>query len=294
MDFVVAGFGFGAAIILLGFVIRDLGPLFRRARLAEPAAGRRIEWKRLCHEVGASLIGGGLALCLTTLVPLLLGASDAAGGRIVLVASGLLAAVISLRTVQSVHRYRIRTVEPPAWTPVTTRPSVRQVRDPAAAWPAPPKIVPAEPKPPAPPDEPAEVTLGAQAETGPATPTPGGFSSPLLRDIVPDEEALQGGFRSEILADVAPADAEPEPLAGFRSPLLAAMLASNDRSAEDIPGAPPADAPGTGEQPSDLPAPSPDDGDQPATVVDADSVPPESEAYQEAADPAATSGSRDR
>jgi hypothetical protein len=115
----------------------------------------------------------------------------------------------------------------------------------------------------------------------------------LLRDISPDEEAPQGGFRSEILADVAPADAEPEPLAGFRSPLLAAMLASGDRRAEDTAGAAPADARGTGEEASDLPAPS-EGGDQPAAVVDADSVPPESEAYQEAADPAATPGSRDR
>ena len=294
MDFVVAGFGFGAAIILLGFVIRDLGPLFRRARLAEPAAGRRVEWKRLCHEVGASLIGGGLALCGITLIPLLLGASDAAGGRIVLVATGLLVAVVALRTAQSVRRYRIRTVDSPAWTPVTTQPPARQVRDPAAAWPAPPKIMPTEPKPSVPPREPAELTLGVPPGTEPATTTPGGFSSPLLRDITPDEEALQRGFRSEILADVTPPDAEPEPLAGFRSPLLAAILASDDQHGEQTTGASRAGAPATGEQPSDLPGPSPDDGGQPDTVVDKDSVPPEPEDRHEASDPAAASGSLGR
>ncbi|MER3438291.1 MAG: hypothetical protein C4346_12300, partial [Chloroflexota bacterium] len=130
-------------------------------------------------------------------------------------------------------------------------------------------------------------------EADPAT-TPGGFSSPLLRDITPDEQALQRGFRSEILADVALGDAEPEQLAGFRSPLLAAMLASDDRRADDTDGASPPEAPGTSEQPSDLSAPSPPTGNQPDMVVETDSVPPEPEAYQEAADPAATSGSRDR
>lgn len=238
MDFVVAGFGLGAAIILLGFVIRDLGPLCRRSRLAGPVTGHHLNWKGLCQEIGASLIGGGLALCGITLLPLLLGASDAAGARIVLAASVLLLALVGVRAMQSGRRHRPGASSVPAWTPAPAQPARQQQRDPTAAWPAPPKVAVAQPEPSSQERQPAEPEIREPAEPSSRIPIPGRFSSPLLRDIAPDLDAGER-FRSEILADVAPAETELESLAGFRSPLLAAMVTdgsvAGDQSAEAVP-----------------------------------------------------------
>ncbi len=232
MDFVVAGIGLGAAIILLGYVIHDLGPLCRRPRLAVPVASHQLDWKGLCQEIGTSLIGGGLALCGVTLAPLLLGASDAAGARIVLATSVLLLAVIGVRTIQSVRRYRPAASDVSAWMPAPPQPVLQRQRDPAASWPAPPKLPSAQPEPSSQKWQASQQETRESSEPADSAPTPGRFSSPLLRDIAPDLDA-GGGFRSEILADVAPAEREPEPLAGFRSPLLAAMV-TNDSAAGDL------------------------------------------------------------
>lgn len=82
MDFVVAGFGVGAILMLLGFAVRDLGPL--RFRSVEQLTPMHDEWLAMCRSVGTVLVIGGLVVCLATLVSLLVGAGDKAGSRSVM------------------------------------------------------------------------------------------------------------------------------------------------------------------------------------------------------------------
>lgn len=287
MDFVVAGFGLGAVIILLGFLICDLGPLWRRLRRAGPGGSHQRDWQGLCREVGASFIGGGIALCAITLVPLLLGVSDAAGARIVLATSVLVLAVAGVRAGQSVRRYRQWGASLPAWTPAAAQPLPPSKRDPVAAWPTPPKITAAQPAPSFRERPSAEPEMGETAELDEKASITGRFSSPLLRDIALNQDAGEG-FRSEILADVAPAEPEPESPAGFRSPLLAAMVAEDTVASDGTTG-----AAARGETAVSEASQAPSDPLAEVIAADADQH-DDAEAQPEAETPAATTAPLDR
>jgi hypothetical protein len=82
VDFVVAGFGLGAVAVLIGFAVMDLGPLLRRSQGKDSPSF--VAWIGLCREIGNALVLGGVAVCLSTLIALAAGLSDANGTRLVL------------------------------------------------------------------------------------------------------------------------------------------------------------------------------------------------------------------
>lgn len=90
MDFVVVGFGLGALMIVLGFAIRDVGPLLRRptgALSPEVLAALRRRYAGFCRAVGnIAAVAGGVTVVLT-LLALLAGVSDGVGWIVVLLAA---------------------------------------------------------------------------------------------------------------------------------------------------------------------------------------------------------------
>jgi hypothetical protein len=93
VDFVVAGFGLGAVAVLIGFAVMDLGPLLRRSQGKDSPSS--VAWIGLCREIGNALVLGGVAVCLSTLVALAAGLSDANGTRLVL-GVGLVALLVAV------------------------------------------------------------------------------------------------------------------------------------------------------------------------------------------------------
>jgi hypothetical protein len=87
LDYVVFGIGFGATILVLGLLLRDVGPRLRY-RSSGDSAGvlpadllvAKVSWTRYCHALGAVLAIGGTIFLLTTLVSIVLMLSDGAGG----------------------------------------------------------------------------------------------------------------------------------------------------------------------------------------------------------------------
>lgn len=81
VDFAVVGFGVGALLVVVGFAIRDLGPVLgganRRSGGGDPAAV--IRWSGLCHRVSAVVMAAGGLIVAATLVATLIGVSDSAG-----------------------------------------------------------------------------------------------------------------------------------------------------------------------------------------------------------------------
>ena len=87
MDFVVAGFGFGALVLLLGIGLRDLGPRVRGVRpgatLAWTDVEARLRWARGCRATGLVLALGAGGVCLMTAVALVAQVGDATGSVMV-------------------------------------------------------------------------------------------------------------------------------------------------------------------------------------------------------------------
>lgn len=82
MDFVVAGLGFGALIVIFGFVIRDLGPLFWTRFAGDglaPSADDRWRWRGLCFAVSSTLTIAGTFVLVVTVGLVLAGVSDGQG-----------------------------------------------------------------------------------------------------------------------------------------------------------------------------------------------------------------------
>ncbi|MDQ4045500.1 MAG: hypothetical protein M3173_08645 [Chloroflexota bacterium] len=91
MDYVVFGIGFGATILVLGLLLRDLGPRLRYRRRANndgvlPAdvLVAKVAWDRFCNALGAVLAIGGILFLLVTFVCIMLAVSDDTGGWVML------------------------------------------------------------------------------------------------------------------------------------------------------------------------------------------------------------------
>jgi hypothetical protein len=276
VDFVVAGFGLGAVMMLIGFAVRDLGPL--RYRRSEDDPATTWQWSALSHTVGRAIVAGGFAVCLVTLVMLVIGAGDDTGARMVasiaavaVIGSGVWsvfairrftetvaarsAALGSGRTAVSFGSER-RAVQPAPteWDESAPLPPFRK-QEPAADDVAPispgaidevqpataEATVPATTPQPAttpPPTPDAALAIDPQPEPRPETSArPPVYASPLLADVDTNAPVDNGtGFRSSLLADLA-ADVHGEAKgSGFTSSVLA------DLAGEDVVQGPPAPA----------------------------------------------------
>lgn len=103
MDFVVAGFGVGAILMLLGFAVRDLGPL--RYRSVSELLPIHDEWLAMCRSVGTVFVIGGLVVCLATLVSLLAGAGDRTGSRSVMAVVAMATIACGVWSVMAIRRF---------------------------------------------------------------------------------------------------------------------------------------------------------------------------------------------
>jgi hypothetical protein len=97
LDYVVFGIGFGATILVLGLLLRDVGPRLRYRRpggsdgvLPADLLVAKVSWTRYCHALGAVLAIGGSIFLLTTLVSIVLMLSDGTGGWVMLGALAVL------------------------------------------------------------------------------------------------------------------------------------------------------------------------------------------------------------
>lgn len=109
MDFVVAGLGIGALIVVIGFAIRDLGPLmFRPSGLMSPVrlAGAKRRWRGLCHDVSSALAIGGGVIVVATIAAVTLGVSDRVGAFVVGAGCVAGAAAATVLGVIAANRYR--------------------------------------------------------------------------------------------------------------------------------------------------------------------------------------------
>jgi hypothetical protein len=109
VDFVVAGLGIGALMVVIGFVVRDIGPFIGRQYGTSPAGGtseERARWRALCHGISNALTLGGGVILVATFIAVLLGLSDSIGGLIVLIASVAGAGFATVSIVKHVTAYR--------------------------------------------------------------------------------------------------------------------------------------------------------------------------------------------
>lgn len=123
MDFVVAGLGFGALVVVVGFIIRDLGPLLWK-RFAGSSIGSqeddRWRWRGFCLAISGTLTVAGAAILLVTVISVFAGASDSQGEiavgvvAILAVAGGFFRGALQLRD----YRHgRIEAAPDPNWRP---------------------------------------------------------------------------------------------------------------------------------------------------------------------------------
>jgi hypothetical protein len=114
VDFVVVGFGLGALAVLLGLLLRDIGPRRLRVRpglvLAASEVVRRVAWGRGCRAAGRTLALAGAALWLVPVVALVAGLSDRIGAILVLAVLVLATGGVGAWAVAYAHRYHPRPV----------------------------------------------------------------------------------------------------------------------------------------------------------------------------------------
>lgn len=84
MDYVVFGTGYGATLMLLGWILRTFGPDFRyRLDDDEPPGGdfllARISWRRFSGGLGALIATAGMAVVLVTFILILVNPSTSTG-----------------------------------------------------------------------------------------------------------------------------------------------------------------------------------------------------------------------
>lgn len=121
MDFVVAGLGFGAVMVVVGFIVRDMGPFLWRRIAADSSQGSGEQagrWRALCHGIAAALTAGGVVVLVATIAAVLVGLSDSAGMTAVLVCSiaGIaIAGAMSARIVQEYRSGLIRALPARDW-----------------------------------------------------------------------------------------------------------------------------------------------------------------------------------
>ncbi|HEV2126988.1 MAG TPA: hypothetical protein VGR22_00020 [Thermomicrobiales bacterium] len=112
MDYVVFGIGFGATILVLGLLLRDLGPRLRYRRQANddgvlPAdvLVAKVAWDRFCNALGAVLAIGGILFLLITFVCIILAVSDDTGGWVMLSALAVFFLMVLYWTWAFFHRF---------------------------------------------------------------------------------------------------------------------------------------------------------------------------------------------
>jgi hypothetical protein len=204
VDFVVAGFGLGAVLVLIGFAVRDLGPLLHRSGGDESTAA----WLAI-SVVGTALTVAGFAICLVTLIALAAGVADRAGGRavaltaIVAVLSSVGWSLVAVRRILEGHAAvpnRIPRRSPPD-VPLHGFNSPEARSQPALADLDP---APASTRPDAPDMEDAAQHASPASALAPMRDaTEPRFQSPLLADVALDSPSAGAGrFRSNVLADL--------------------------------------------------------------------------------------------
>ena len=109
MDFVVAGLGLGALIVVVGFVVRDLGPLLWRfvsQRSKNDDSPARALWTGLCQSISMVLTVAGVVIRLATVMAVALGLTDHLGSRIVIIVSVAAILAASVLVAFNVRDYR--------------------------------------------------------------------------------------------------------------------------------------------------------------------------------------------
>jgi hypothetical protein len=219
VDFVVAGFGLGAVLMLVGFAVRDVGPLRNRSRQDDDVSVW--QWTELFRIVGTMIVSGGFAVCLVTLLLLAAGVSDATGALLVAVVAA--AAVIG-SGVGSVLMIRRFAEERATWS---FRPAARSGRRLAEVELAPAEVTEPHETPEQLPaaevvEDRAERVVGPVLEEVRRESSPGPvFASSILADVGTAATSENGsGFRSRVLADVAATAGEGSG-SGYTSSVLA-------------------------------------------------------------------------
>lgn len=229
VDFVVAGFGLGAVLMLVGFAVRDVGPLRNRSRQDDAVSAW--QWSALCRRVGAMIVTGGFAVCLVTLLLLVVDVSDDTGA--VLVAMVSAAAVIG-SGVGSVLTIRRFAEEQAAWSYRRTGRVARRVAEPEYETDEVPEAreetagVAAEDVR----EERPEAVVGPVLEEVPGEPSYGRmFASSILADVGTEAAAQNGsGFRSSVLADLSKSGGEGSDR-GYSSSVLADLAEDGEPEA---------------------------------------------------------------
>jgi hypothetical protein len=219
VDFVVAGFGLGAVLMLVGFAVRDLGPLRYRSQADGDVAAR--QWSDLCRHVGTLIVTGGFAICLATLLLLSVGVGDDTGAVLVVLVAAAAVIGSGAGSMVTIRRYvEERVKRPPAYSVdgeieaygVAVQPfhpaadAARSVGEDETTIET---VVPGE-------DEESErgrtvataekdrAAVTEETEQGTPPPLARTFESPLLKDVTAGAPAENGrGFRSSLLADLS-------------------------------------------------------------------------------------------
>lgn len=105
MDYVVFGIGFGATLLVLGLMIRDLGPRVRYRTPSGPDGVfhaeqlvARVAWVRFCGALGAVLSVAGILFVVTTLICMALTMHDDTAPVVMGTALGVVVLVMALWT----------------------------------------------------------------------------------------------------------------------------------------------------------------------------------------------------
>ncbi|MBA2248428.1 MAG: hypothetical protein H0W23_09870, partial [Chloroflexia bacterium] len=135
MDYIVFGVGTGSSLLLIGWLLREVGPALRdhRSRAANEVLGAQqlvdqMRWARFCGACGVALALGGALVLIITLIALLASPSDTGGAWAVLSAFGIAAAAMLVWAWLFVSRFGIagvyRTKSAPAWSTTALDPFV--------------------------------------------------------------------------------------------------------------------------------------------------------------------------
>lgn len=140
LDYVVFGIGFGATILVLGLLVRDIGP---RLRYRKPSGEdgvfhaeelvAKVSWGRFCSALGAVLAILGMLFLLTTVVCMVLRLSDETGGWVMLGALAILVLLIAYWTWAFFDRFGSYGILPerqeePEPAPLVQRPTLSERR----------------------------------------------------------------------------------------------------------------------------------------------------------------------
>lgn len=112
LDYVVFGIGFGATLLVLGLLIRDLGPRLRFRNPSDPDGVfhaeelvARVSWSRFCSALGAVWAIAGLAFVVITAVCMMLMVSDGTVGQVMIASLLVLLVTMALWTWAYFNRF---------------------------------------------------------------------------------------------------------------------------------------------------------------------------------------------